>query len=452
MKTIVEPMDNIMSLWGAQTIDNSATYRVLKYTLKLDVKGKMLLLNVVTGQLVVLDEDEALLLDNCPHGYTPIMDELINSNFLVEEHLDEHLLVVGLREVLAKLKERDSPKEITHYTILPTTACNARCYYCFEQGCKTETMTASTADDVVGFIKRYSGGKHVRITWFGGEPTVASHIITQISKGLSDAGISYHSEMTTNGYLLDKEMIKTSQSVWHLRTVMICLDGTENGYNTIKSYVGAKESPYRRVLNNIDELAKEGVAIHLRVNFDIDNYDDCKVLLVELSRRYKDTATIMVSAHPINGEYADNRGVVHHGDDKWFEEKVVELNDIASRIGLRSEKPRLFHLDYSGCQASNRSSETITPSGNLVRCPEQFEIDQVTGNIWDGVTNVDLVQEWKRIADCEKCVACPLLPICMRVYHCSTSDLCRYKLRYFKMGYEAMSDAYKASEYSSWPD
>jgi len=69
-------------------------------------------------------------------------------------------------------KDAAIPNDITSYTILPTTGCNARCYYCFEHGSKVMTMTRETAGEVVRFITEHCGPKKtVAIMWFGGEPT-----------------------------------------------------------------------------------------------------------------------------------------------------------------------------------------------------------------------------------------------------------------------------------------
>lgn len=51
-----------------------------------------------------------------------------------------------------------------HFRIWPTSACNARCYYCFEKGIKTTTMTMDVADKVVKHIsEKLNNGDLLRI-------------------------------------------------------------------------------------------------------------------------------------------------------------------------------------------------------------------------------------------------------------------------------------------------
>ena len=152
MVTIVEPKAYVQKLWNKQEIKTGSSYRMMKYSLRVDLDKGSLLHNVVTGQLVLLSKDERQVLGNLPAKYSPVMDSLIEDHYLVPVDSDEHHHVQNLRWILRRLDDAQKEKHISHYTILPTTACNARCYYCFEQGQRTVTMTAKTAVDVIRFI------------------------------------------------------------------------------------------------------------------------------------------------------------------------------------------------------------------------------------------------------------------------------------------------------------
>ena len=244
MKTIVEPKESITKLLGKQQHKDTDTYRLMRYVMRVDHEDNILLYNVVTSQLVVLDKEEKKLLNNLPARYIPEMKQLIDNHYLVSESFDEHQQVVNMRFIFRKLEETKVSKDITKYTILPTTACNARCYYCFEQGVKTTKMSKETADSVIEFIASHSGDKKfVRITWFGGEPTVASDRIDQITEGLKLRGIKYLSQMTTNGYLFDEELVQKAKDLWNLEYLQICFDGTEERHNATKSFVNVHDNP-----------------------------------------------------------------------------------------------------------------------------------------------------------------------------------------------------------------
>ncbi len=434
MKTIVEPKRNISTLWGKQTVRNEGTYRMMRYVLQTECEDKVLLHNVVTGQLAVLDQDEANLIKQLPVKYCNKLDHLIEGHYLVEEQYDEYHKVANLREVLRKVFESRCRPGITHYTILPTTACNARCYYCFEKGSRTLTMSEKTADSVVEFISSHCDDeKKIEISWFGGEPTVAACRIDRICEGLTNKGIQYRSDMTTNGYLFDEEMILKAKELWKLHHANITLDGTEETYNRVKAYVNVKDNPYRRVLSSINRLLDSGITVKLRMNFDLGNYREFADILQDLKEYFDDNPHLQISVHPIIGDFPESGENERHGSEAWFEDKICELNEMARNKGLLKRQVMLPSLKFTGCQANQDTAATITPDGYLVRCPEQFGEDQITGNIWDGITNTTIIHAWKERIDYPKCKQCVLFPYCEKPALCSAKDRCCYSKELIKI-------------------
>ena len=431
MITLVEPQQHIAKLWSKPAVREGETYRLMRYVLRVDHEGKVLLHNVVTGQLVVLEEQEALLLNQLPAPYSAGMCQLIEGHYLVPDHFDEHRQAAGMRKALWLMNETQQQKSVIHYTILPTTSCNARCYYCFEKGLKSQTMTESTADNVAAFIARSCNHqKEIHITWFGGEPTVASNRISQICSRLHDMGIRFHSQMITNGYLFDEELIEEAVSHWNLRMIQITIDGTEKSYNSIKSYVNVTDNPYERVMRNAGLMLERNILVNLRMNFDLQNYRDFKLLADEIVKRFGHHSMLRFRAHPVNGEYPDKDGIVEHGDNKWFESQVLQLNSYAAGIGLYQGKKHLPSLKFQGCMAMSDSCVTITPDGHLVSCPEQVDSGQYKGDVIQGLIRNDVYRSWKKTADYDRCALCALYPDCMRAANCSAKDRCQYLLFY----------------------
>lgn len=441
MITIVEPKEHIDKLWGKQRIRDGDTYRIMRYVLRVDHDSKVLLHNVITGQLVVLDQNEARVVTNMPLVYTTVMEQLVADHYLVPEDYDEHQQVVNMRNILRMLSDSQKSEAITRYTILPTTACNARCYYCFEQGVESYTMSEQIANDVVEYISNNCNKKPIHISWFGGEPTVASHRIDQICLGLREKGIQYKSDMTTNGYLFDEDMVNRSVKDWHVTLVMVCVDGTEENYNKTKAYVNATDNPYERVMQNIGMLLGQGVRVNLRMNIDLDNYRDFYELCSEAVHRFHESPLLQVYVHPIVGEHRNRDGAVNHGSEAWFSEKIVELNDAARSLSLyRGDGylPSLLH----GCMASSDSTITINAKGKLVKCPEQFADNQTIGDLLHGITNKQLADSWKEFSDYPRCVGCALFPACARMKNCSAKDRCNYQFEILRQVKSALCVRY----------
>lgn len=424
MRTIVEPKQYIDKLWGKQRIKEDASYRLMKYVLRVNCEGKVLLHNVVTGQLAVLDQEEAKAVDKLPHNYNPVMEQLVAEHYLVPEGYDEHQQVVSLRTIMLKL-EANKVRPINSYTILPTTACNARCYYCFEQGVKRVTMTEETANQVIGFILSHCGkNRRVSIEWFGGEPTVAMNRIDQICAGLRNNGIDYISTMVTNGYLFDEEVVKKAKNLWHLNVMQICVDGTEQSYNKIKAYPDASLSPYQRVMHNIGLLLNQGIRVGLRMNFDVGNYHEFKDLLDDVLNRFGRDENLNVSAFPVIGEYPDTEGKIQHGSDEWLTDKRYELGALSETYGLRHQKTELPSLNLQTCIAYHDNHVVVRPDGGISRCAELFDDADLIGNIQEGISRLDIVKSWKAVADYDFCKKCILFPTCLRLVNCRNKSYC----------------------------
>ena len=444
METIVEPKDFVEKLWSKQEVKEHVKYRLMRYVLRVDYEDVVLLHNVVSGSLVALNKEEKAVVNAAPIGYNFYIKSLIEEHFMVPDEYDEHYQVRNLRIVLRKLYHIHKEKGITHFTILPTTACNARCYYCFEHGQRIVSMSDQTVIDVIRFISSHCGkGKKIRLSWFGGEPTIAAHRIDQICKGLLDEGIEYQSDITTNGFLLHGDMVKQAVTLWKLKTCNISVDGTEENYNRIKAYQGTTDNPYKRVLNNINQLLQSKVHVYLRMNFDLNNYLDFYHLIEDVNRFIDDKSYFQMGVHPIVGEYNNSDGEILHGSQEWFGSRVAEMQTVLKKEGLSIENHELPHIEYEGCQAYSDSSVTITPDGFLVKCPEQYDENQICGNIIDGFTNFKTVQSWKEYADLSKCKDCSLFPICQRLNKCSTRDICCYYPAHIQKFKEAMIFHYK---------
>ena len=429
MITIVEPLKQISALWSKPVIRDEMSFRLMQYVLVIENNGKTILHNVVTGHLVVLDQKEAKLLEKTPIHYSNDIEALVSNHFLVEEDYDEHNRVLKMRQVLRVLalaQGAETNKVITNYTILPTTACNARCYYCFEKGIRSHTMTEQIAEKTVNFISKHCGEKkRISIRWFGGEPTVASHRIDQICIGLKEKGIEFSSSMTTNGYLFDQEMVLRAKKLWKLKSVMICVDGIEEHYNSIKSYCNVKDNPYQRVLTNIGMLLEQRVHVSLRMNFDVGNFTDFEDLLKEVVDRFHDNSYLQVYAFPVIGEYEDKTGKIQNGSEDWFYKKIVEMNDKAREKGKFRRDLPLPSLFYGYCKASDPSCIVISANGDLGRCTSIFQReDQIVGNVENDIIVNDYQDRWGRLADPEGCKECELFPNCILIENCPGKNRC----------------------------
>ena len=72
-----------------------------------------------------------------------------NCNILIDDTFDEETYVDEVRRQSNLSEERPHS-----FVVLPTTACNARCFYCYEEGMVPQRMTTETAEQVARYILR----------------------------------------------------------------------------------------------------------------------------------------------------------------------------------------------------------------------------------------------------------------------------------------------------------
>lgn len=420
MKTIVEPKKYIDKLWGKQRIKETDVYRLMRYVLRADHDGKVLLHNVVTGQLAELNQEEAGMLEKLPTAFDPVMEQLAAGHFLVTEGFDEYKSVNQLRRIY---QSRSTGKAINHYVILPTTFCNAHCFYCYESDYPRVHMTEETAGRLVDYIDEHRQGKNVSINWFGGEPLVGIQRIDQISQGLRDREIPFTSSMISNGYLFDEEIVERSKELWKLQRVQITLDGTEDTYNQVKAYVNVQDNPFQRVLRNIDLLSSKGIHVNIRLNVDFYNKDDIRKLIEELGERYAGQNHVTVYLNML----FDGQGyepVRHSYDDMLaLMDFNADCTDRLKELKLSFDNMKYLHLSFSQCMADNPHTVMIQPDGSFCRC-EHENIHDRYGSLEEGVTDPQKLDRWKEMTEpSDNCPECPIYPACYHLRYCMNSDL-----------------------------
>ena len=68
-----------------------------------------------------------------------VLEQLVKNHFLVPVTTRDRELADQVRQTLRIMEPRKAP--ITKYTVLTTTDCNARCFYCYEIGTLRYAMT-----------------------------------------------------------------------------------------------------------------------------------------------------------------------------------------------------------------------------------------------------------------------------------------------------------------------
>ncbi len=403
MKRITPAIRSMAGICGEQKIQPGQDYRLSQHCLTVPCPDGMLLHHTMTGETVLLKHEET---------EDENREELIRAWFMVPREYDERKHADEVRKVIKLMRLPSCEK--TEFTVLTTTDCNARCFYCYEMGIRRFSMSRETARETAEYIAKASGGKPVKIRWFGGEPLYNQEVIDIICDMLTAKGIEYRSSMVSNGYYLDPEIAQKARDQWHLKKVQITIDGTENKYNTIKAYIHAEENPYQRIMNNIRAALQTGIKVTIRLNMDADNATDLANLVDEIAERFADSPKPVLYVAVLH-EFA---GKIHeHNTQEEMEQRYNAICDKAEEYGLLRQKELSRTTNAYCCMADNPDCETILPDGRTGRCEHYCEA-MITGSIRDDKRDENVVRLWQERLDVQECGDCVLYPVCDKLKQC----------------------------------
>lgn len=342
-------------------------------------------------------------------------DIWVKNRVVIDENTDEFQVYLETYDFLDSfLSQR---KKIDRYNILTSTGCNARCYYCFEEGYypKAEHMSIDTADKVAQYIiKTADTNKKIYLRWFGGEPLINTKVIDYISLRLQEAGIDFYSTISTNGLLCNKKFIESAKGLWRISKVRITLDGWEEEHNRRKKFIGTQNA-FSIILKNIDDIVQAGIIMIVRLSVDSTNYLSLLKLTQYLIDKYKGKSNFKIYAHCLHDDLSEK--TFKNDPDKF--QTVNESRDKLTQMIMDAHMYDYERLQPDGfrmylCAAQDPTKISITPSGGICRC-ECLSNDKVT---WEKVNspidNQEIYDYWhKNINTCRaKCKNCFMLPLC----------------------------------------
>ena len=393
---------------------NVSNLRLHMFMLMTEGEGGMIMYNAITNEVILFEDGDDMF---CEH--------MVDNLWLVPEEFDEVGFVVQFRENL--FNSRRKTLKPRGYTIVTTTDCNARCFYCYEKGIAKKNMAQKTAHDLADYIiKNYKENPdenkpEVGLSWFGGEPLHNKPVISIICKRLRDADVPYRSSMISNGYYFNEETIEEAKSLWKLRNVQITLDGTEEVYNKAKNYIDKSRSPFQVVTDNIDALTKNGIRVSVRVNVGYYNREDIKNLVEYLRERFTGRKNFSIYFHAL----FDIGGVTDidtEEKEKEVYETMAYLEEQVAKYGLSGERG-LIAPRGSHCMADNGSHVTVQADGHFSLCEHYVDSYQVGGLYDDGFDN-EIIKKFKEIAPpFDECYTCPIFPGCSNLVMCEDNEV-----------------------------
>lgn len=352
--------------------------------------------------------------------------------FIVDDDIDEFKIVHD-----KQMEYINKKKDYVRITILPTTKCNARCAFCYENGEKRFDMDDKTIEDTISFIKNISKDvSKIRIYWFGGEPFVDMDAMYKISEELikycDDNNKSYKASVATNLSLINESNYLKIINDLRIDKIEFAFDGVRDKHNKIKNYQDKSFDAFNHNINMLSKLLDQGIVIQLRLNCDMDNFKELEDLMDELMNKFgKYDNFIPYFAMIFKTKFYDNGKLIDSSNLSKYKLKIIEIMNKYSDKGME-----MFPLSRSinNCYGSNPSSIVIAPDGTLTKCQGcVFNKKQIIGNVSSGIDKNEAYYKWINDFLPSECKTCSLYPNCLG--GCSNSYLSSNKMPCIKEKY-----------------
>ncbi len=287
--------------------------------------------------------------------------------------------------------------------------CNLNCEYCFASQGKYHGERALMSFEVgkraLDFLIENSGTRrNLEVDFFGGEPLMNWDVVKEL---VSYARVqekihnkNFRFTLTTNGILIDDDVIDFCNR--EMSNVVLSLDGRKEVHDRLrKDYQG--RGSYDIIVPKFQEFVKrrEGKNYYMRGTFTHNNVDFTNDIF-----HMADLGFTELSMEPVVCSPDDASALTESDLPILFEQYEILAKEMIKRkkagngftfyhYMLDLTHGPCIYKRISGC-GSGTEYMAVTPTGELYPC-HQFVGDTkyLLGNIWDGVTNKEIQNEFK---------------------------------------------------------
>jgi len=398
--------------------------KISKYTFLFHVDDtEFYIYNTLSNSLIEIDKDSYYFLKKAQAEQTninpseidyEIYNVLVTKKIITENDIDSFLLYKS------NLTTQRAGKSHMHLTIAPTMDCCFNCPYCFEKYKTPNYMSEETMDAIIKYLNSLESKPKLKLTWFGGEPLMASSQMEQFYKKLTTRYKKpVISNVITTGFHINENIINILQRI-NVEQVQITLDGLKDTHNNIKFTTGCTDS-FNKVVDNIELLLKTSdIHVVFRVNLTKQNAHEYVHLYNYLTKRFKDYRKKGVSPAFVMDRGACNVSNKEKGTFFNPSEAAQFILELHHKYGIHSpflKYPSSFFLE---CAIKNIMSISFDPEGNAYKCWElignkEYAIGKLNregklDNINETILNRHLYGA-DPLED-PTCSACEYLPVC----------------------------------------
>lgn len=301
--------------------------------------------------------------------------------------------------------------------ILPTEKCNFRCVYCYENF-EVGKMKTHIVNGIKKLIQKRveQGLKHLRISWFGGEPLLARNVVVEISEFAVEMvrqhpSLKYDSAMTTNGYLLDRDLL-SALSELGVKDFQISLDGTQEVHDKTRLRADGCGT-FTAIWNNLLNAKASSVEFQVMIRVHVTPYNlhSLPALIEKIKTDFGGDCRFSIffkAIEDLGGPNSKTFDVLHHKNrNQVMQELYDQIGTIIKIETVESRQPYI-------CYASQANSFMIRATGSVGKCTialddDRNDIGHITPDGYLKLKNEKLAPWIRGLSDLKlKNLSCPL--------------------------------------------
>jgi len=308
--------------------------------------------------------------------------------------------------------------------------CNLRCKYCFadegEYHGARKAMPAEVGKKAIDFVIEKSGPrKNIEVDLFGGEPLMAFDTIKEIVGYAKQQEKLYNKvirfTMTTNATLLNDEIMQYLDK--NMGNIVLSIDGRKSVNDKVRVKVDGSGS-YDRILPNIKKMVDmrdKSKSYYVRGTFTRENTDFFEDIKHMADLGFKEISiepVVLPDKHKLSLREED-LPIIFEQYDKLYRDMLKRHKDGNEfkfyHFNIDLQGGPCVYKRISGCGAGHEYI-AVTPDGDIYPC-HQFvgNKDFLIGDIYNGITNEKMVQEFKEAHIYNK----PICRECWAKFYCS---------------------------------
>jgi len=388
-------------------------FHLNKYTLFREFEDKIIGINLLKNIIFLMDSEKYNLLkkNRCN------LENLTQDNPLFFSVLNKLGIILQekqniYKELLFNNRLIVFDNKTFHLTINPTLNCNCSCWYCYETHSKKiiSEKVEKNIEKLIHNLIIEKGIKNLYLDWFGGEPLLCyKNKLVPISFSAKEVcdkyNIKFESGITTNGYLLNYDMISFFREV-NMNTFQITLDGDKSMHDITRVH-NNKYPTYEKIIENICLLAEHlnPNDLILRINYTKESFHKITNIINSVPENLRKNIKILLQQ-----VWQDQKKYIPFSETEAIKKKF-------ENAGFRVKKD-VLNLKCHTCYADLFNQAIVNYDGRVFKCTARnFEKEKE-----DGILNNEGQIDWDfgRLAsflsnatfENDECKECIYLPVC----------------------------------------